>query len=299
MINQIKQIVRFLNQHPLAKKHKLKAYSRFLNWQLSQSFFPREQIVSFLGETRLVAKKGLNGITGNIYAGLEDFSDMSFVVHFLIPGDLFADIGANAGSYTVLASGYSGAKTIAFEPVPSTFEWLKKNIELNNINNLVQTFNIGLSSQRGRISFTSNFGTVNHVVAENELSEIIHPITVDVHPLDEIVEGQKLPVLIKIDVEGFETEVLAGMHKTLKSEELKAIIIELNGSGYRYGYDEIAIHDMLGSFNFHPYHYDPFERNVSKLDHFGDHNTIYIRDVDFVKERIQKAKKIQLFSESF
>lgn len=298
MLNQIKQILGFLHRHPLAKRHKLRAYTRFLKWQFSQFLFPREQVVSFLGETKLVARKGLNGITGNIYAGLEDFSDMGFVVHFLIQEDLFADIGANAGSYTVLASGYSGAKTIAFEPVPSTFVWLQKNVELNKLSDYVRTYNIGLSSKRGRISFTSNFGTVNHVVAENEL-QISDVVTVDVYTLDEIVSGQKLPVLIKIDVEGFETEVLAGMQKTLRSEEVKAIIIELNGSGLRYGYDESAIHHMLGNLNFLPYHYDPFNRSLFKLNNFGSHNTIYIRDVDFVKDRIHKARKVKLFSESF
>jgi FkbM family methyltransferase len=299
MFNELKQILNFLHHHPLAKRHKLRAYARFVKWQVSQLVNPREQIVSFLGKTKLVARKGLNGITGNIYAGLEDFSDMAFVVHFLRPEDLFADIGANAGSYTVLASGYSGSKTIAFEPVPSTFIWLEKNIVLNKLTDHVLAYNIGLGSKRGQMGFTSNFGTVNHVIAENELYQISDPVTVDVFTLDEIITNERVPLLAKIDVEGFETEVLAGMEKTLRSSDLKAIIIELNGSGLRYGYDESAIHQMLNSLNFLPYHYDPFTRSLFKLEKFGSHNTIYIRDIDFVKERIQKAKKIHLFSEYF
>ena len=213
MLTELKQIFYFLHRHPLAKKHKLRAYTRFFSWQLSQFLYPRDQVVSFLGETKLVARRGLNGITGNIYAGLEDFSDMAFAVHFLRPEDLFADVGANAGSYTVLASGYCRSKTIAFEPVPSTFDWLQKNISLNKINERVQSHNIGLSSKRRRISFTSNYGTVNHVVAESELHQIADPVTVDVFPLDEIISGEQVPLLIKIDVEGFETEVLGGMEK--------------------------------------------------------------------------------------
>jgi hypothetical protein len=43
-------------------------------------------------------------MSGNIYAGLHEFGDMAFVLHFLRAGDLFADVGANIGSYTVLAS---------------------------------------------------------------------------------------------------------------------------------------------------------------------------------------------------
>lgn len=299
MLNEVKQIVHFLNHHPIAKKHKLNAYTRFFKWQISQFIYPREQVVSFLGETKLVARKGLNGITGNIYAGLEDFSDMSFVVHFLYPEDLFVDIGANAGSYTVLASGFCKAKTIAFEPIPSTFSWLQKNVALNKLNDRVQAYNIGLSSKKGVIHFTSSFGTINHVIPESQLEHISDSVSVEVYSLDEILPDQKVPLLVKIDVEGFETEVLAGMKKTLQTEELKAIIIELNGSGGRYGYDEFSIHQRLLSLHFLPYHYDPFNRDLTLLDHFGSHNTIYIRDVEFVSDRLKNAKKIKVFSESF
>ena len=45
----------------------------------------------------------MHGVTGNVYCGLHDFAEMSFMLHLLRAGDLFADIGANVGSYTVLA----------------------------------------------------------------------------------------------------------------------------------------------------------------------------------------------------
>ena len=60
-------------------------------------------------------------MTGNIYCGLAEFADMAFVLHVLRAGDLFVDIGANAGAYTLLASSVAGAKTTCFEPVPATY----------------------------------------------------------------------------------------------------------------------------------------------------------------------------------
>jgi hypothetical protein len=101
-----------------------------------------------------------------------------------------------------------------------------------------------------------------------------------------------------MDVEGFETEVLKGMEKSLENHQLKAIIIELNGSGKRYGYDESKIHEKLLSHNFTPYQYRPFERELVKVEKYGTHNTIYISDIDFVKNRAVSARKFKVLAKS-
>lgn len=49
----------------------------------------------------------MTGATGNWYCGLQEYEDMSFVLHALRPGDLFVDVGANIGSYSILAAGGS------------------------------------------------------------------------------------------------------------------------------------------------------------------------------------------------
>ena len=56
---------------------------------------------------------------------------MAFVAHALRPGGLFAYIGTNADSYTVIARGVAGARVIAVDPVPETLERLRANISLN------------------------------------------------------------------------------------------------------------------------------------------------------------------------
>jgi hypothetical protein len=48
---------------------------------------------------------GMTGATQNIYVGLQEFVDIMLTLHFLRKGDLFLDMGANVGSYTILASG--------------------------------------------------------------------------------------------------------------------------------------------------------------------------------------------------
>jgi cyclopropane fatty-acyl-phospholipid synthase-like methyltransferase len=56
-----------------------------------------------------------------------------FVLHLLRPADHFLDVGANVGSYTVMAAGSVGAFVTCVEPIPSTFAHFERNIALNGL----------------------------------------------------------------------------------------------------------------------------------------------------------------------
>ena len=291
------QTLQFINNHQLAKKHRLRAISRFLKWQFSQKLHPGPVAFPFIGNTKLWVQKGMTGATGNIYTGLHDFEDMCFLLHFLRPADLFIDIGANIGSYTILAAGVSGAKCISIEPVPVTFALLNKNISINNLADRVTALNIGMGTEKTMLSFTKNLDTVNHVILENHHYQDGELIQVSCECLDSLLAENEHPSLLKIDVEGFEQEVINGARSVLKEGTLKAIIIELNGSGGRYGYDENKIHQQLLSFGFYSYQYAPFTRALKRVEAFGNLNTIYLKDINFVNERLKNAKAIWVFSE--
>jgi FkbM family methyltransferase len=243
-------------------------------------------------------KKRDDRATGNIYTGLHEFSDMGFLLHFLRKDDRFADVGANVGTYTVLAAGVIGANCIAVEPLPQTFGALQRNISINHIESIVEALNIGLGAEKGKLFFTKDFDTENHIVLNNagRKGELIE---IPIDCLDNIIASDKIPALIKIDVEGFEQDVINGALTILERNELKAIIIELNGSGARYGYSEEAIHRQLLSYGFCPFIYEPFEKKLTAINGFGAHNTIYIRDFDFVHARVTKAPRMKIFSEYF
>lgn len=291
------QTLKFINNHQLAKKHRLRAVVRFFKWQISQKINPHPVVYPFISDTKLWVQKGMTGATGNIYTGLHDFEDMCFLLHFLRPGDLFIDIGANIGSYTVLAAGVAGADCISIEPVPQTFELLKKNIAINNIYDKVTALNIGIGSRRTTLSFTKNLDVVNHVILHKSVGEDEELISVSCEPLDLLLADRQSPSLLKIDVEGFEQEVINGAESVLSNTALKAIIIELNGSGGRYGYDENNIHQQLLSFGFYCYQYAPFTRQLKRVEAFGNLNSIYLKDIHFVQERLKSANPILVFSE--
>jgi FkbM family methyltransferase len=295
MIQRFKKIISFINSHPLSSKHKLRAYINFITWQIEQAIYSKAKVVEFVKPTRLLVSKGMTGATGNIYTGLHEFYDMGFLLHFLKEGELFFDIGANVGSYTILASGVRKATTVSFEPIPSTYMALKENVKLNNLESFVVLKNMGLGSEKAVMKFTSQHDTVNHVIAKDEIST--ETIEIQVDTVDNLAFIHGCPSLIKIDVEGFETEVLNGMTNIFKNDNLKAIIIELNGSGQRYGFDESLIHKKMLDSGFAPYAYFPFTRDLRLLDIYGNTNTIYIRDVIFVKEKLQNAIPFEVYNE--
>jgi FkbM family methyltransferase len=230
------------------------------------------------------------GATGNLYCGLHEYQEMFLLLHLLRPSDLFVDIGANIGSYSILSAAHIGCATISIEPVPATFKNLLDNIRINDVKEKVEALNIALGSQEGTIAFTTNFDTMNHVATSNDRDTI----TVKIRTLDDIL-GKRIPILLKIDVEGFESEVLNGASHTLADKNLKAIIIELNGSGTRYNYNESAIQKKLYDLGFNPYTYDPVKRELLKQNTSNNSdNFLYLRDIGFITERIQKADKISI-----
>ena len=99
------------------------------------------------------------GATGNIYVGLIEFTDMMFVLHFLREGRPFFDIGANVGTYTVLAAGVCGAKTWAFEPDKDAIRALNRNIAINNLQDLVRLHEIAVGDSDQHVAFTAGLGT--------------------------------------------------------------------------------------------------------------------------------------------
>ena len=230
------------------------------------------------------------GATGHIYLGLWEFEDMSFVLHCLREGDRFADIGANVGTYTVLASAVRGAESLAIEPVPTTFAHLVDNLRVNGIEARVRALRVGIAGRSGLLRFTRSLDAMNHVARDDESDGIEVPV----RTLDEVV-GEHVPLVIEIDVEGFETEVMAGGGRTLRDPALHAIIVELNGAGVRYGFDESALRARIEATGFRPYAYEPFSRRLTAVVPEGrSGNTLYLRDVSTIEQRLREASPVRV-----
>lgn len=274
--------------HPLTRIRRVAAYKRWLRWQLGSRINLGGSAVEFVGGTRLLAQPGMTGATGNIYCGLHECHDMGFVLHFLRKGDLFLDVGANIGSYTVLASGAVGAETICFEPVPETFQHLLDNIYLNRLVDCVSPLNVAVGSEAGEIEMMSDQDTVNRVLSGGSYSGA--KVKVPVVSLDEVLAG-RVPKLIKIDVEGFEALVLRGAEHTLGDARLEAVLMELNGSGEAYGFDEQAIHQNMIDLGFEQSSYNVLTRELQTSTDVSWYtgNNLYVRNPKLAQDLLRSA----------
>jgi len=179
-------------------------------------------------------------ITPMVKSGTYEPKTVEFLKRTLKPGMRFADVGANIGFYTVLASKLVGDEGVvyAFEPSTECFELLKKNVELNGCSN-VRLFKVGLSNKSGRSRLykpnPSSYGqqylmeaieskqeldyekyNVKELLASDKYEEI------EVRRLDDILDTP--PDVMKIDVEGAEKLVLEGAGKLL--DGVGTIIVE-------------------------------------------------------------------------
>jgi FkbM family methyltransferase len=142
--------------------------------------------------------------------------------------DVVWDIGANIGLYTNQFAEWVGSagSVIGFEPVPETFEILKKNTE-DNYN--VNLFCAALSDFEGNAFFiVDGESNVTSHLAENATDNKI--IEIKVNKADEFIEqdGKIQPNVVKIDVEGFEEDVLKGGPKVFSNIKCREILIEMH-----------------------------------------------------------------------
>lgn len=274
-----------LANHPLHQHAKLKALGQFGVRQVAARLVGGEIAVPFPNGTRLLVPPRMKGAAHFIMPGLCEFEPMSFVAHFLRPGDLLLDVGANLGAYTLLASGVARARSLSIEPSPGTFHCLVQTVRLNGLENIVTAYQAALGAQPGTLRLTDGLGTENSICSHEPGTG---GLPVQVTTLDELTRHAP-PTLAKIDVEGYEAEVIAGGSRTLLEESLLGFVIERAGNASRYGFDEEQLHRQIRSLGFSPWAYAPFTRQLSPLPSHATGNLIYLRKPESARERLQAA----------
>lgn len=227
--------------------------ARHLKWQFRKLFnmFPVELEIS---RSKILASHKRCGVSALINSQkMYDFNNMQLIKLLLKDGGVFFDIGANIGSYSLIASEQRSALVFSFEPHPVTFQLLQDNVDLNRRSN-VKLFNMAIGEEDGNIYLTNNPGAAtNHIeVGPNE-----NAIEIICQRADSFCRANKIePDYVKIDVEGFEFNVIKSFGDQLRS--VKLFFVEINGlSDLRsHGQQEIVEylkgHDYAGPlyFNF-------------------------------------------------
>lgn len=285
----------FIASHPLNQPRKLAALLGYVKWQVGSRLVPGDTAFEWIGGARLLVRRGEEGVTGNIYTGLHEFADMAYVLHAVRAEDLFVDVGANVGSYSVLACAVRGARGYCFEPVPATYRRLVDNLRLNDLLDRVIPLNIGIGDQEAELKFTAGENCMNHVVSAGESAAAT--VAVSVRTLDSVLAGSR-PAVMKIDVEGFEQPVLRGAAQTLGDATLHSVVMELNGSGMRYGFSDEELVACMRGHGFIPHEYQPLSRTLQPIAISGatTGNVLFVRDVERVRRLLESAPTIAVGS---
>ncbi len=204
----------------------------------------------------------------------------------LRPGGTFIDIGANNGYFSVLASSIVGAtgRVVAIEPQPDAVRRLHNNITLNSCNQNVEIHQVavGVGGPTTHMS-VDNFEDGRSSLVYGGGKKIVVPLV----PLDDIL-GNLSPNLLKIDVEGYELEVLESAARTLAGTPAPKLIVEWTG-----------MHNSSRLWRFLSSRYNLFRisdqpddvglRSVRRLDELNDQCNLLCVTKDQSSQQVTKS----------
>jgi FkbM family methyltransferase len=224
-------------------------------------------------------------IQQNLYF-LQEYEEkeMKFLESFLKKGDVFIDIGANIGLYSLVASELVGleGKVFAFEPLRKNHEALQKYLQLNSVRN-VTLEKLAVSDKPGTIALHLNEEDSNNGMATAFADSFTFSETVPTVPLDlHFANEPDLKInLIKIDIEGGEFLALKGMEGLLKKYK-PALLLEIDPNILeRTPFQQEDIETFLAELGYRKFYLKPdgaltIERPVG----YQSHNYVFGIDLE-------------------
>ncbi len=215
----------------------------------------------------------MEGIGEEYFLSREEVGTLSVLNRFLGRGDVFVDVGAYVGFFSMYAAIKVGreGKVLAFEPNPLAYRVLLRNLKMNSVKNVI-ALNVALGS-REEYRYLSMYD--NRPVSETTLIETNRSgkrFRVRVRRLDDVLNdlGIENVRMVKIDVEGWENEVLKGMAKTI--ERSRSILVIEKGPLFLGGYM------YLLEMGYRPFVLKGTKRRVSEMEPVKEYDNVPLYD---------------------
>jgi FkbM family methyltransferase len=236
-------VVKFILQHPANSDQKVSALLSAMKGRLAMALAEGKAIEINRDGITMRVRQGDTSALRALYAWPPDQAEMLAWKRLLTDGDLFVDVGANAGVYSLWAA-TCGATVIAFEPDERICQTLKVNASLNGFDIALHT--VALSDSDGELSFSTDRGAANRIAMA-----VDHDVTmVQTRRLDDILPREHIRGM-KIDVEGFEMAVLRGSRTILEQKRVDAIQLEWNALSLdAMGHKRGAVADFLEDLGY-------------------------------------------------
>jgi FkbM family methyltransferase len=204
-----------------------------------------------------------------IYCDCYELTERGFLNSFLRSGDIFVDVGANVGLYSLIAArcvGPSG-KIYAFEPTHKIYGRLFDNVNLNGFNN-IRCFQLALSDKKDVAPFYLSedghdaWNSFAPPIAGHSFSkEMIHCETWDNFASQHALFGKI--TMMKLDVEGWETRFLSGASRFLSRNDAPLLQVEFTDEAARAaGSSSKALYHALEDLGYRIYTYDFKDRKL-------------------------------------
>ncbi len=220
---------------------------RSLAWIISHSPLAYRLSFPYYKNIRLLFTPSM--LTYRVFAERQTrLGDVQTLEEHIEPGATVIDIGANAGTLTLVAAALTGntGKVLAFEPSPKFANIIQKNIVLNHLESIVTVHQVALGASEGQVYLNENVtdDTTNYVSNSGT--------AVPLNTLDSFTENLNQIDFLKMDAEGSEYDILIGAPETLK--KTKVLLFEIcNKTLARKNIDMQALYDLLNA-SFDLYH---------------------------------------------
>jgi FkbM family methyltransferase len=240
--------LRWLFSHGIARKHPMRTIWRLLSWELIRfSNVPVESRYDGAFDITLMPNEGASRLA--YYFGVSEPELFAFYEDFLKPGMTVVDAGANIGLHTLFFAKRVGpeGRVYAFEPGQSAFGRLQSHVERNQLAN-VRCFHCALGASEGVVALAENCQDNSRSFVVESSSKVIDTKNIALRPLDQVLKEESVgrADFLKIDVEGFEPQVLEGASNYLRQQSIRVLQLELDDSSLaRSGYTAAQVSNML------------------------------------------------------
>ena len=234
------KVVQYVWQHPANSGQRGRALLRMAHYQATARLLRRRGLARLGERSHIFVDLHRWGASKVLYANPPDLPEMLAWRRELRDGGLFVDVGANVGTYTIWAAEL-GAEVIALEPAADTFGLLRENIDLNGYQ--VTAIQGAAGDHCGTARFTAGLDAGNCLASDG-------PVETSLVTIDSLV-GDRPVTGMKIDVEGFELDVLRGAARALAEQRIGLIQLEWNqASALVSGTDRQPVADLLARHGY-------------------------------------------------
>ncbi len=273
VLRQSTTVVRMVWNHPENRHRRLRAVVTLVTWQVWERTIRRPWTITLHDGVRLRVYPHNASASYVLYCGLGETRDMRLTLSYLRSDDLFVDVGANVGVYSLLAASIPGVSVESFEPSNEAYGHLLENVALNRFDARVTTHEAAAGAHDGSGWLIDGEDVYNRLTTSDDPAAV----AVDVVTLDRVLgDDRRRVALIKIDVEGFEADVLRGAAAVLR-RDAPAIIVE--------GPWE-AVAAVVEPLGYRAYDYDPAARVLCATTQLVGSNSLLLADADEACRRL-------------